>query len=141
MTLHGRTLSLSVWLASAVAVAAPVSTLAHHAFAAEFDGNKPVELKGVVTKIKWTNPHGWIYLDVKDASGGVINWAIEFGSPYSLLQKGLRVSDFPVGTEVVVKGHLAKSGQPVANASSVTLPNGRGFFTGASDSPGEQAAR
>lgn len=122
--------------------ALPASLSAHHAFAAEFDGNKPVELKGAVTKIKWTNPHGWIYLDVKEADGTVTSWAIEFGSPYSLLQKGLRVADFPVGTEVVVKGHRAKTGKTVANASSVTLPGGRNFFTGAADSPdAAQAAR
>jgi hypothetical protein len=124
-----------------VFAAAPAPLSAHHAFAAEFDGDKPVELKGAVTRIKWTNPHGWIYLDVKGADGTVTSWAVEFGSPYSLLQKGLRVADFPVGTEVVVKGHRAKNGKSVANASTVTLPSGRNFFTGAADSPDAQAIR
>jgi hypothetical protein len=108
---------------------------AHHAFAAEFDSNKPIELKGAVTRIQWTNPHSWLYVDVKGADGTITTWAVEFGAPYSLMQKGLRKTDFPLGVEVTVKGFLAKSGKNVANASSVLLSDGRGFYTGASDSP------
>ena len=109
---------------------------AHHAFSAEFDAQKPIELRGVVTKIQWTNPHSWIFVDVKDADRArVTPWAIEFGAPYSLMQKGLRRTDFPIGVEVTVKGFRAKSGKAVANASSVSLPDGRDFYTAASDSP------
>jgi len=114
---------------------APV--VAHHAFAAEFDASKPVELKGTVTRLQWTNPHSWLYVDVPGPGGVVTPWAVEFGAPYSLMQKGLRKTDFPIGVEVVVKGFRAKSGKAVANASSVTLANGRGFYTGADDGPGE----
>src|SRR5262245_4196187 len=113
--------------AAALGLAAPVA--AHHAFSAEYDSQKPVELHGVITKIQWTNPHSWIFVEVKDASGTVTPWAVEFGSPYSLIQKGLRRTDFPIGVEVTVKGYLAKSGKAMANASSVQLPDGRDFYT------------
>jgi hypothetical protein len=125
--------------AGTVALAVPVA--AQHAFSAEFDSQKPIELRGVITKIQWTNPHSWIFVEVKDASGTVTPWAVEFGAPYSLMQKGLRRTDFPIGVEVTVKGYRAKSGKAVANASSVLLPDGRDFYTGAQDSPERQAAR
>lgn len=127
-------------LALASAAAVSPTARAHHAFGAEFDAQKPVELHGVVTDLKWTNPHSWLYLDVKDDKGQVVHWAIEFGGPYALLQKGLRKTDFPIGADVVVKGFLAKSGKPVANASSVQLPDGRDFYTAAEDSPGGTGA-
>jgi hypothetical protein len=105
---------------------------AHHAFATEYDIDKPVALEGTLTKIEWINPHGWIYIDVKDKTGKLTNWAIEFGGPNALLRRGLRKTDFPVGGVVQVKGYLAKSGKPVANGTSVKLPDGRDFFTGSS---------
>jgi hypothetical protein len=132
-----RTAALPVALA--LVVAAPVA--AHHAFSAEYDSQKPVELHGVITRIQWTNPHSWIFVDITDASGAVTPWAVEFGAPYSLMQKGLRRTDFPIGVEVTVKGYRAKSGKAVANASSVQLPDGRDFYTGAQDGPERQAAR
>jgi uncharacterized protein DUF6152 len=128
-------LTAAVLIAMTLAMAHPT---AHHAFAAEFDANKPVELRGTVTRLQWTNPHSWLYVDVPAADGTVTPWAIEFGAPYSLMQKGLRKTDFPIGVAVVVKGFRAKSGKAVANASSVSLPNGRGFYTGADDGPGEK---
>ncbi len=106
---------------------------AHHSFAAEFDISKPVELKGVLTKMEWVNPHGWIYIDVAEPDGKVVNWAIEAGGPTALLRRGLRKTDFPAGIEVTVKGYKAKSGAPKANGQSVTLKDGRNFFLGASD--------
>jgi hypothetical protein len=128
-----RTALIHATAAALLSLAQPVA--AHHAFSAEFDAQKPVELRGVVTKIQWTNPHSWIFVDVKDASGTVTPWAIEFGAPYSLMQKGLRRTDFPIGVEVTIKAFRAKSGKAVANASSVSLPDGRDFYTAASDSP------
>ena len=126
-------------LLAGTALAATQSAQAHHAFGAEFDSNKPVELHGKVTDLKWTNPHSWLYLDVTGDDGKVTHWAVEFGGPYALLQKGLRKTDFPIGTDVVVNGFLAKNGKPVANASNVKLPDGRDFYTAAEDSPGAKA--
>lgn len=114
---------------------------AHHAFAAEFDANQPVQIKGAVTKAQWVNPHSWLYLDVKDASGNVTNWGFEFGAPFSLKEKGLTKSTLPAGTEVVVNGYKSKNGQPYAYAVTVTLPDGRIFQTGgAQDAPPPVAA-
>ena len=134
-------MKLSTISLAAVAVAMSASAaLAHHSFAM-FDAEKNVKLDGTVKEFQWTNPHSWIFVEVKDASGTVTPWAIEFGAPYSLMQKGLRRTDVPIGVEVTVKGYRAKSGKAVANASSVQLPDGRDFYTGASDNPERQAAR
>ena len=111
------------------------TTLAHHSFAAEFDANAPITLTGTLTKMEWVNPHGWIYVDVKGPDGKVQNWAIEAGAPNALLRRGLRKTDFPIGTEVNVKGFRAKNGTPTANGQTVTFKDGRNFFLGASDSP------
>jgi hypothetical protein len=93
---------------------------AHQSFAAEFDASKPVTLTGKLTKMEWTNPHGWIFLDVTGTDGKVLNWAVEAGSPNALIRRGLRPADFTVGTAVVVKGYQAKNGTPTANGTSVT---------------------
>jgi hypothetical protein len=108
---------------------------AHHAFSAEFDVNQPVELQGAVTKLQWTNPHSWLYVDVQEKDGSTTTWAVEFGAPTALIRQGLRKSDFPLGVNVTVKGYRAKSGKTIANASSVTLADGRDFYTAPDDSP------
>jgi hypothetical protein len=104
----------------------------HHAFTPEFDGSKPVTLRGVVTKMEWVNPHSWIYIDVKGADGQVVNWALELGAPNALLRRGWRKESIPVGAEVVVQGYLARNGRPVANARTIKLTNGQEFFAGSS---------
>ena len=109
---------------------------AHHSFAAAFDIDKPIKLQGVLTRMDWVNPHGWIYIDVKEADGKVVNWAIEAGGPTALLRRGLRKTDFPIGSEVLVDGYRAKSGAPKANGRTVTFKDGRNFFLGASETPG-----
>ena len=104
----------------------------HHSFSAEYDIDKPVTIKGTLTKLEWVNPHGWIYVDVKGDDNKMVNWAVEFGAPNALLRRGLRKTDFPLGIEVTVKGYLAKSGAKSVNGTSVTLPDGRNLYTGSS---------
>ena len=104
--------------------------LAHHAFGSEFDDKQPITLKGSLTKMEWSNPHGWIYIDVKGPDGTVVNWAIEFGPPNALMRRGLRKTDFAFGTELVVDGFRAKGGSPTANGRTVKFADGRDFFVG-----------
>lgn len=99
---------------------ANIPVQAHHSFSATYDGNKPITLRGTVSKLGWSNPHAHIYIDVKGPDGKVITWEIESAGASNLLRAGIRKEDF-IGTEVIVKGFLAKDGTPAANASSFTL--------------------
>jgi hypothetical protein len=105
---------------------------AHHSFAAEYDANKPVTLRGTVTSMVWSNPHAWIYVDVKGPDGRVVNWAIETGNPNGLYRRGWRKTDLPPGTELTIEGYLAKDGTATVNAANITLPDGRRLFAGSS---------
>jgi hypothetical protein len=108
---------------------------AHHSFSAEFDGDAPITLKGKLSKMEWVNPHGWLHVDVEQPDGRVVTWAVETGATNALMRRGLRQADFPIGSEVVVRGFKAKNGSPSANGSSVTFADGRNFFLGATEGP------
>jgi len=105
---------------------------AHHSFAAEFDANKTVKLRGTVTKMEWINPHSWIHIDVKDADGKTTGWMVECGSPNSLLRKGFTRKSVVAGMEILVDGYQAKDGSNKANGRDVTLPDGKKLFLGTS---------
>jgi len=95
---------------------------AHHSFSAEFDASKPIELTGIVTKVEWTNPHVWFYINVKDeATGEVANWGAEMGPPHGLQRSGWRRETLKVGEQVTVSGFLARNGDNRMNARTVTL--------------------
>ncbi len=106
--------------------------LAHHSFAAEYDGNKKITLTGVVTKVEWMNPHARFYVDVKDDTGKVTNWNFELGAIPVLMKQGWKRDSLKVGDQVTVDGSRAKDGSNTANASRVMLPDGRRVFGGSS---------
>jgi len=117
-------------LAAIASLGAACPALAHHSFSAEFDGSKVVELRGVVTKIEWANPHVYFYLDVKDDKGIATNWGCETTSPGSLHRQGWNRDSLKVGDQVIVDGYPARDGSKLADARRVTLPDGRRIFGG-----------
>jgi len=107
-------------LATALMLGAATAIQAHHSFAAQYDSNKPVTMSGVVTKVEWTNPHVYIYVDVTDQSQKVSNWAFEMGPPHMLQKAGWKRNNLKIGEEVQVDGWLARDGSNSANARRVT---------------------
>ena len=126
--------SLAVVIAASVAAAWCVVTpiRAHHAFAAEFDAEQPITLRGAVTRVEWINPHTWIHINVKSADGKLTEWMIEGGTPNTLLRRGVDKNSLPAGTEIIVDGYRAKNGSNRANGRDITLPDGRKLFVGSS---------
>ena len=105
---------------------------AHHSFAAEFDANQPVTLKGTVVKMDWVNPHTWIHLDVKNPDGTVTLWMIEGGTPNTLVRRGFTKKSLAAGTEITIEGYRAKNGANRANGADMILPDGKRLFLGSS---------
>jgi hypothetical protein len=128
-------ISRHIVLAAALGVIAGPRLLAHHSFAAEFDGSKPIRLTGALAKIEWTNPHSYFYITVKDDAGGVVTWGCEAGSPGALSRRGFKRGDLKLGDTVIVDGYLAKDGSHLVDARRVTLPDGR-VVSGASAGDG-----
>jgi len=124
-------LLMKATLAVAVAIlAGAVSAFAHHSFAAEFDAAKPIRLVGTITKVQWTNPHSFFYIDVKDESGNVVSWACEGGGPGALSRRGWKRGDLKLGDTLVVDGYMARDGSHLIDARRVTLPDGRSIYGG-----------
>jgi len=118
---------LCLWM---LATAVPAS--AHHAFAAEFDADRPVEFSGTVTKVEWINPHVWIHIDVNTDAGATENWAFEAGTPNVLFRRGFTRRSLLPGVDVLVDGYQAKDGTNRANGRDITLSDGTKLFLGSS---------
>jgi hypothetical protein len=125
-------LSLAIALAGSFLAASATAVLAHHAFAAEFDANKPVRFEGTVTKMQWTNPHVWLHMDVKKPDGTVESWAFEAGTPNVLFRRGFTKNSLLPGTKIVIDGYRAKDGSRRANGRDITFADGRKLFMGSS---------
>jgi hypothetical protein len=122
-------------LAAVAFLAAGVPALAHHSFAAEFDGQKPFRITGSLVKIEWTNPHTYFYVEVKDDSGAIVKWTLSAGSPGALSRRGWKRGDLKLGDTIIVDGYLARDGSHLMDARRVLLPDGR-IVSGASAGDG-----
>jgi hypothetical protein len=128
-------------VALVLTAAAATAARAHHSFAAEFDANQPVTLKGTVTRMEWINPHAWIHLDVKKPDGTIEQWMIEGGTPNTLVRRGFTKASLTEGTEITVEGFRAKNGKLRANGRDLILPDGKRLFMGSSGTSAPQDGR
>jgi len=128
-------LSIFVLFTAVSLAVLPQPAAAHHSFAAEYDGSKPVKLMGTITKFDMVNPHSWLYVDAMDASGKTVNWSFETAAPNILFRRGFKRDYFKVGTVVTIEGFLAKDGTNTGNAQRVTLPDGKQLILGNETNP------
>jgi hypothetical protein len=135
-----KTKTILVLLAAGALFAAR-SAQAHHAFAAEYDADKPLTLAGTLAKIEWVNPHGWIHVDVKQPDGTVKKWTIETANPNQLVNHGLKKADFVDGMSLTVKGFQGKKDPALANGRTLILADGRSFFIGSIGGPEDGAEK
>ena len=137
--------TLSLLITGLAVILSVVPMHAHHSFSAEYDGNKPVSVKGVVSKVAWVNPHAYIYIETKDASGKASTYAFETSSPNALLRRGWTRNSLKEGDQVTVDGYLAKDPRPLpdgsihGNARLVTMTSGKTVFAGSSADDGGPA--
>src|SRR5262245_15764850 len=117
----------------AVVLLGRVHLFGHHSFAAEFDDKKPITIKGTLTKVELTNPHGWLYMNVKDQDGKIYNWAVETGAPLALIRRGGDRKSLAVGTEIIVEGRLARDGSKTVNGRTIKFGDGRELLAGTSN--------
>jgi len=126
---------MKIRLAIAIILLSGIRLIAHHSFAAEFDASKALRLTGSLSKIEWTNPHTYFYIDVKEDNGSVVKWGCEAGSPGALTRRGFKRGDIKLGDTIIVDGYRAKDGSRLIDARRVTLPDGR-VVSGASAGDG-----
>lgn len=128
----GRKLAVLTAGASLLLLLVAVPLVAHHAFSAEFDANRPIKLEGTVTKMEWINPHAWIHLDVESDDGSVESWMIEGGTPNTLFRRGFTKNSLLPGTVIFVDGYQAKDGSMRGNGRDLTFADGTKLFLGSS---------
>ena len=133
-------LAVTVGLISVGLTVQSTPIFAHHSFAAEFDANKPVTLTGTVIRLEWTNPHAHFYIAVKDKTGAPVTWEFELASPNGLMRHGWTRSSMKPGDVVTVEGYRAKDGSNLANATAVTLADGKRVFAASSHGDTETTA-
>jgi hypothetical protein len=132
-------MKITLVLLAAGALCAVQPAQAHHAFAAEYDVAKPVELKGTLTRMEWVNPHGWIYMDVKQPDGTTKHWTIEASGPSQMSRRGLKKTDFVDGMSLTVKGYQGIKDPALANGRTLVLADGRSFYIGSVGGPNDGA--